>query len=412
MASAIETTSVEIKGTKSEPENVAEVIDTVREAGAKNLAIAPAGGLTSFDYGSLRARADVRLSSLKLNRVIDYPADDMTITVEAGLRLSELQKILAVQNQYLPVDPPQGIEATVGGVIATGWTGPRRHQAMRPRDQLIGVAFVTGTGTVARGGGRVVKNVAGYDFPKLLTGSSGSLGMITELTFKVRPRPESTAVAFIQVHTAQELDDYLTRLNTSMTRPTAIEVLCRKAAQGLTQKLGMALSNYTVALFFDESAKAVNWQLDQLKKEAPAGSEINILKDEPAKIEQDELTERLAGAGSKLVARAVVAPSRLVQLIEKAAGPWSIQAHAGQGIATLIPAHGVDEIEALESVSQLRKVVGSIGGTVTMAVCPNEWKPAIDVWGPRRPDWDLMIGVKRALDPQSLFNPGVLPGSL
>jgi glycolate oxidase FAD binding subunit len=254
--------------------------------------------------------------------------------------------------------------------------------------------------------------VAGYDFPKLLTGSSGSLGMITELTFKVRPRPESTAVAFIQVHTAQELDDYLTRLNTSMTRPTAIEVLCRKAAQGLTQKLGMALSNYTVALFFDESAKAVNWQLDQLKKEAPAGSEINILKDEPAKIEQDELTERLAGAGSKLVARAVVAPSRLVQLIEKAAGPWNIQAHAGQGIATLIPAHGVNEIEALESVSQLRKVVGSIGGTVTMAVCPNEWKPAIDVWGPWRPDWDLMIGVKRALDPQSLFNPGVLPGSL
>ncbi|MFM7315684.1 MAG: FAD-binding oxidoreductase [bacterium] len=391
------------------PESVDHVLHEIRQAGEHHTAIFPSGGQTSFDFGGNRARAGISLSSLKLNRVIDYPADDMTITVEAGLTLGELQTILAGQNQYLPIDPPQADKATIGGIMATGWTGPRRHQAMRPRDQVIGLAFVSGRGDLVRGGGKVVKNVAGYDFPKLLTGSAGSLGMITELTFKVRPRPESTALAIVQINDAKDLADYLTRLNSSATRPTAIELLNTKAAAGLVNQTGMKPANYSVVLFFDESAKAVAWQADQCKAEIPGNAEIHILKDDAAIPLQSGLTERLAGLGQPLVPRVVVAPSTLWQLAQSLSGShWSLQAHAGQGIATCFHESASDLTEVTEDYRRLSQVVKGLGGTVTLPVCRNDWKDTLPVWGEKRPDWDLMAGIKRALDPKFIMNPGIL----
>ena len=391
------------------PESVDQVIHEIRQAVQENTAVFPSGGQTSPDFGGNRARAGTTLSSLKLNRVIDYPADDMTITVEAGITLSELQSILAQQNQFLPIDPPQADKATIGGIVATGWTGPRRHQAMRPRDQLIGLAFVSGRGDLVRGGGKVVKNVAGYDFPKLLTGSAGSLGMITELTFKVRPRPESTAVAIVQINDSKELAAYLTRLNTSATRPTAIELLDSCAAAALVSKTALKPANYTVVLFFDESAKAVAWQVDRCKTEIPENAEILILSDDAAIPHQAALTERLAGVGQPLVARVVVAPSSLCQLAGMIRGShWSFQAHAGQGIATCFHQSANDLTEVAADLRQLSQFVQNLGGTVTLPVCRNDWKESLPVWGEKRPDWDLMAGIKRALDPKLIMNPGIL----
>src|SRR6185312_5868323 len=121
-----------------------------------------------------------------------YPAADMTITVEAGITLAALGAVLAEQHQRLQIDAPDPDRATLGGVFATNTRGPRSFGLGRPRDQIIGVAFVTSDGELVKGGGRVVKNVAGYDFPRLLTGSLGTLGIIAQMTLKVRPMPEAS----------------------------------------------------------------------------------------------------------------------------------------------------------------------------------------------------------------------------
>lgn len=415
MSSASEMTLDEPRSTVFEssvmPASADELTQFVRQAIAKKTAIFPSGGRTALGYGGNRARAGTELSTLNLNKVIDYPADDMTITVEAGMTLENLQKVLADHNQYLPIDPPHAEKATLGGIIATGWTGPRRYQSMRPRDQLIGICFVSGQGNVVRGGGKVVKNVAGYDFPKLLTGSVGSLGVITELTFKVRPRPESSAAAIVQIKDTHELENYLTKLNTSATRPTAIELLNQKAAAEALAETGVKPARYSVVLFFDESAKAVAWQLDQLKIESPENSDVLVLKDILATNLQTGLTQRLAADNHDVATRAVVAPSMIPRFLEHIGNDrWNVQAHAGQGIATCSLEPGISLADVTREVNRLREIVRNLGGAVTLPVCRHDWKECLSVWGEKRPDWDIMAGIKRALDPHSLMNPGVLLG--
>ncbi len=180
------------------PDSVAELQAIVRAAVAAGLAVYPQGGrhgarLRRRPRSPRRGGRDDRL-----DRVIDYPVADMTITVEAGMTLAAIRTLVGSAGQRLAIEAPHPDRATLGGIFATASTGPRRFGWGRPRDAIIGVGFVTGDGELVRGGGRVVKNVAGYDFPKLLTGSMGTLGIITELTLKVNPRPEASALVRVE----------------------------------------------------------------------------------------------------------------------------------------------------------------------------------------------------------------------
>src|SRR5262249_2814166 len=152
-----------------------------------------------------------------LSRVIDYPAADMTITVEAGMTLGALQTALAANHQRLPPDAPQPQKATLGGLFATETSGPPRVGARRPRDMIIGISFINADGEIIKGGGRVVKNVAGYDLPKLLTGSMGTLGIIAQLTLKVRPTPEASAIVWLPLSDAASVGEVVDGLNLSAT---------------------------------------------------------------------------------------------------------------------------------------------------------------------------------------------------
>src|SRR5262249_18731414 len=160
-----------------------------------------------------------------------YPFADMTITVQAGMTLSALRAILAEQHQRVLIDAPDPDRATLGGIYATNTAGPRRYGAGRPRDQIIGVSFVTSDGNIVKGGGRVVKNVAGYDFPKLLTGSMGPLGIISQVTLKVRPIPEASVIAWVPFAAPTRLAAALDQLNTSGTRPIALDLLNHSGAR-------------------------------------------------------------------------------------------------------------------------------------------------------------------------------------
>ncbi|HEY2159230.1 MAG TPA: FAD-binding oxidoreductase, partial [Isosphaeraceae bacterium] len=149
------------------PTTVDELREIIPRRVAEGLAIYPQGGRTALDYGGVPRRPGVAVDVTGLARVIDFPAADMTITVEAGITLDALSRVLDSEGQRLEIDAPQATQATVGGIFATNATGPRRYGCGRPRDQIIGVGFVTSDGNLVKGGGRVVKNVAGYDFPRL-----------------------------------------------------------------------------------------------------------------------------------------------------------------------------------------------------------------------------------------------------
>ena len=393
---------------KCKPHSVEELADQVKAAAADGLAIYPQGGRTALDYGGVPARPGRIVDTTALDRVIDYPAADMTITVEAGMTLAGLQAILSKENQYLPIDPPQGDRATLGGMIATGWTGPRRHLAMRPRDQVIGIGFVNGTGTLVKGGGRVVKNVAGYDFPKLLSGSPGSLGVIPELTFKLRPRPESTAIAWVGCPNLAATAALLETLNHSATRPSAIELLNRSGQDRLgLAAFGFEPAEFAVAIGFDDSAKTVAWQCEAIRTELPAGATLEIRRDAESLPVWAALTELRAVAGTTLQARVVTRPGALAALLEHVnQARWAVQAHGGQGIATLSLINDLQQDEVARQLAGWEAQVGPLGGAVTLPVCPAEWKSQMPVWGLSRPDWSLMAGIKTALDRHRILNPG------
>ena len=151
-----------------------------------------------INYGNEPTRPGQTLDLTGLAKIVDYTPRDMTILVEAGVRMADLAATLAAEGQQLPIDVPRASEATIGGVVATNWNGPRRYGHGTVRDYVIGIHAVDGRGVAFKGGGRVVKNVAGYDFCKLLTGSLGTLGVITQLAFKVKPQPECTAAVIAE----------------------------------------------------------------------------------------------------------------------------------------------------------------------------------------------------------------------
>ncbi len=174
------------------PANQSELAAAVRDAYEDTTPVYLIGGGTSLDFGLPARDPGLGLSLAGLKRVVDYPARDMTVTVEAGISMDLLAGTLAKEKQRLPIDLPNAHRATLGGVLATNTCGSSRFGHGTLRDYVIGITAVDGRGVFFHGGGRVVKNVAGYDFCKLLTGSMGTLGVVTQLTLRVKPIPERT----------------------------------------------------------------------------------------------------------------------------------------------------------------------------------------------------------------------------
>src|SRR3954464_2179772 len=220
---AASTTSGSIETSRSTDQ--AGVAEAVRAAYAANEAVYLVGGGTALDYGNASSQPGQSLDLTVLNRVVDYTPRDMTIVVEAGVTMADLAATLAAEGQHLPIDVPRSAEATIGGVVATNWSGPRRYGHGTIRDYVIGIHAIDGRGTPFKGGGRVVKNVAGYDFCKLLTGSLGTLAVITQLALKVKPRPERSATVVGECADFAMVENALSRVAMLETPPVAIDVL-------------------------------------------------------------------------------------------------------------------------------------------------------------------------------------------
>lgn len=400
------------------PTTAGELARFVEEnAQERQQALYVVGGRTALRYGYAAAKPGITVATSELNDVVDYPARDMTITVGAGIRVEELQKLLAGEGQRIPVDVPQAHRASLGGAIATNTSGPGRFAYGTLRDCVIGISAVDGMGRQFSAGGRVVKNVAGYDVCKLLVGSLGTLAVITQVTLRLLPIPESRRAVWATFESLASVEGALARLNESATRPVAIEVLNAKAAWQVRSEASGELPSErpVLSVFFDGGEAETDWQVGQCRAEVAEFASESVSLD-------GELTERMFGAlveyqaasDDPLSFQATMPPSRIVEFVRLAdEREIALQAHAGNGIVVgHLPDSCTTAAEAGKLLAPLRSFAEQHQGALVVLNCDNSWKPELSLFGERNPHRFLDERIKQALDPQGLLNPGRMEGGM
>jgi glycolate oxidase FAD binding subunit len=412
--SAPESLSIDGVGPMSvvRPASAAEVGDVVRRAAAEGQALFPLGGRTQLDLGLPPARPGIGVDLRSLDQVIDYPARDMTITVQAGITLKRLQGLLAAENQRLPVDVPRAAQATLGGALATSTSGPRRHSCGTLRDYVIGITTINDEGHETKAGGRVVKNVAGYDLCKLHIGALGTLGIITQVTLKLRPVPESKHLFTMGCEPAQ-LAGLLDLLHSSRTRPACMDVLNAPAALAVSRAAQVVLPTapWVIVLGFEDTAETGRWQFQQLLTEvAPAGVRgIEARAESASETLWNALVEQTAPAEARLGIKVNLLSSAVAGLclhLGQKTPAVQVQAHAGAGIVRVQAGEDLTLESAEAMVKELCDLAQAAKGNLVLPRCPTEWKGRLPVWGLPRGDAVVMRQVKEKLDPRRLFNPG------
>jgi glycolate oxidase FAD binding subunit len=387
-----------------------DVAAAVRKAWENKQAIYPQGGGTSLDYGLPRRQPGIALSLATMNRVIEHAADDLTITVEAGITLHELNRHLAAKRQWLPIDPPDPDKSTIGGIIASNAFGPRRPGHGTIGDYLIGFRAIDGRGETFCGGGKVVKNAAGYNLPRLMVGSRGTLGVITQVTLMVRPRPASSALAMCDVTSFDHAERMLAALGESRAWPTIVELLTGRLRPNCPLPAMAGSSVARLAVGFEGGSIDVSAMLNALCDEWKSAG--------------GEGVTTISGAGvasiwnwlsaSPALLQVNVLPSRLVGLAEQFARllpGYSLQAHAASGVLQVYsPADNVqDQAESFIQMvnDSLRPLVVSAGGRLTILQTPNTIDiTSADLWGPPTAGASLMRAIQQRFDPASILNPG------
>ena len=373
------------------PASRSALIDLVRQWHQSSTPWSPSGLGTRLDWGPPLNPSHEVLSCRQLNRVIDHAVDDLTITVEAGLPLQDLQDLLAEQGQWLPIDWPRaGAPGTIGGLVARGLAGGLRQRHLGVRDQIIGIGLLRADGVEARAGGRVVKNVAGYDLMRLLCGSWGSLALITELTLRLQPQRPARSSLLVDGDLAAQ-DNFRTELLRSSLTPERCDWI--NSGDGSWQ-LRLVVSSV--------SNQAVEDQLNRL--ESLALQQQLSAERQPC---TDPLTTPLDASQSAQLVRLVLPPAQLQLLLRDDAmttlKPWCWELAAGAGcgdgwcdIAT--PDH---QLEAL------RRSVSRLGGEMTLL--KRTAGSTLPAWVDR-PSRPLIEAVKRQFDPKLQLSRGRLPG--
>jgi glycolate oxidase FAD binding subunit len=356
-----------------------------------------------MSLGNIPRAADVALRTTNLDRVIEYEPADLVVTVQAGMRLAEMQRVLGEHGQFLPLDPPLAERSTIGGIIAANASGPLRLRYGACRDQLLGVRVVNANGTITKGGGKVVKNVTGYDMCKLYTGSLGTLGVIVEASFKLAPLPdqENTVLAWFR-----QLPEAFAAARTiagSGLPVLACELLSARAADVIQHAAGVAPpadGAFLLAIRVGGGPSAVRRQEEDLLRLCSAASGRMI-----AEAGHQALWQAIADFGRGAfdsIVKLSVPPSRCGELLAALDPRTSFVSQVLSGVSYVF---GADP-EPLLPLAQ------GLQGYTVLEACPLELKRRLDVWGPVGPDFALMERIKRQFDPQGILNPGRYVGRL
>lgn len=396
-----------------QPGAAAELGDLVRRASAEGMAIYPLGGRTMLNYGLPPTHLGYGIDLRRLDQVIDFPARDMTITVQAGITVRRLQEIAAAENLRLPVDVPLADHATLGGAIATNVSGPRRFGFGTLRDYLIGITVINDEGQETKAGGRVVKNVAGYDLCKLHVGALGTLGVITQATLKLKPLPERNTLIALACKT--NLAALLDRLHLSRARPVLVTAVSPNASAAICRagkgSDSVAQDDWIVLVGLEGNEESIAWQAKQLDTDVrhfgvPLSS---VGADAPSDSTWTRLVDFPLSGPATVTFKANVLPSATAAFCEKlilSDGSLVLHAHAGNGIVIghLDPA--TTREQAIRQIRQIFDLSVAQVGNLTLLRCPPAWKKDFPIWGEPRSDSWLMRVVKDRLDPRGIFNPG------
>jgi len=412
------------------PDSREQVCELLRMANADRLKVIPFGHGTKLLLGGVPQPVDFAISLERLNKICDYPANDLTISVEAGLPIRELESTLAGKGQMLPLDVPFARQATVGGTIAANMNGPRRLGYGAWRDILLGVQFVTAEGKLAKGGGKVVKNVAGYDTPKLMIGALGSLGILLELTFKAFPKPPASTTIALHFRSGESASQAALRILHSPLLPQALELMDAPAG-ALSNQPELQLAPFTllagvagseeVLARFEHGLPALvradglqHFEILRGKREVELWNAI-----------QELTPEFLAAHPRGIVVKASLPLSRLGDFIcnARTTGEDHSLAHAtlaraGSGIvyAYLWPKSREQEDSTGERLRQaaerMIRETERRGGRAIVEWCPAELKSQMNLWGTLGDDIASMRQLKAALDPQNILSPGRFYGGI
>ncbi|MFO0863636.1 MAG: FAD-binding oxidoreductase [Gemmataceae bacterium] len=391
------------------PRDIADLGERVREADRSQYGLYPVGGRTQIGLGNVPTKSGWAIDMRGLNQVVDFPARDMTITVQSGITIDALDRIVAPENLRLPIDIPYAARATLGGSIAANVSGSRRLGYGTLRDYVIGISAINDEGREFKAGGRVVKNVAGYDINKLLVGSLGTLSIITQVTLKLKPRAEAQAMLFVGCDSA-ELESTLAKLHASRTRPIAVDVLNRSAAAGTLAPRGIegVAAPWTIVVAFDGNAEAVAWQVKQVNQEL-GGRSPDVREAAAVEPFWSLLADAPMDESARLGFKASVLPGTIATFLINMDGHAErplLFAHAGNGIVRGMTSRSLTQDQAVQLIVACRQQAAGCNGAVIVTHAPAEWKARLEPWGPAPADAWLMREVKAKLDPRGMFNPG------
>jgi glycolate oxidase FAD binding subunit len=382
------------------PCTVAELADIITHSDRHGWGILPYGSGSKLNWGGIGKNIQLAISTQRLNQIVDHAVGDLTVTVEAGVKFSDLQALLASTGQFLPLDPAYPQEATIGGIIATADTGSLRHRYGGVRDLLLGITFVRADGQIAKAGGRVVKNVAGYDLMKLFTGSYGSLGILTEVTLRVYPIPEASGTVVLTGKVEAIASITKTLLASSLT-PHAADLLSPAVVAQLGIGEGMGL-----CVRFQSITDSVKQQAAQtLEMGTQLGLQGNLYLEDEAHLWQ-RLPEPIFAASHKpaiickIGVSLTAATTTLTQLEALTSGPTIGLIHAGSGLGLL----RLEPTVSADTILQMRQICQEHNGFLTVLEAPISLKEQLDVWGYSGNALELMRGIKQKFDPKSLLS--------
>jgi glycolate oxidase FAD binding subunit len=383
-----------------EPASEQQLAAILKIANDANLAVIPRGGGTKLFWGNPPTRADIILSTARLDKIIEHVWADLTVSVEAGCTLQKLQSALAQHGQRLAFDPLWPAQATIGGVLSTNDSGSLRLRFGPLRDLIIGATIALADGTLASSGGKVVKNVAGYDLPKLVTGALGTLGVITRAVFRVHPLPHHTKTLSVSAGDLEKMQQLLLAVQDSKLAHTALQVRLAHDTESV------------VDILFEGTEGGIAAQEAQFREIAgtapTSGASASVWS---ASQQLWNFSDAPVGAVAKITALPA-SIARTIETMQRIANSrnaqWKLTMQA-TGIGRLRLEATPENLHA--ALSELRGELERAGGSLVIHHRPAAMPP-IDAWGQSGDALPLMRAVKKQFDPKNTLNPGRFVGGI
>lgn len=391
------------------PQTQEELAEVITCAAANRWRVLLCGSGSKLHWGGLAAGIQVVVSTARMQQLIEHAIGDLTVTATAGVKFAELQSQLAQAGQFLAIDPTYPASATLGGIVATADTGGLRQRYGSVRDMLIGLSLVRTDGKIAKAGGRVVKNVAGYDLMKLFTGSYGTLGAISQLTFRIYPLPPASRTIVLS-GAAEPIAAATRTLLASGLSPVATELLAAPTLSRLEmgQNIGLVARFQSIEVSVEEQAA----QLRQVGQRLNLRSIDLVEADEADLWRQLQAEKDCKSQDSLITCKIGVLPSNAVELLDNVSKLTPTlkagQIHASSGLGILQFSADLPTATLL----RIRELCQSQDGFLTLLEAPLTLKQTLDVWGYPRDALELMRKVKQQFDPENLFSPGRFVGGI